>query len=195
MSISKQRRWGDESTGGSATGASPVTLEPLEPRLLLAATGVSGQEQAFIYALNAARHDPVAYQQAAGIGEDLSGVPVRGPLAVSDQLSASAWFHANEMATNNYFGHQSDVTGDWPNKMVRDQGYALNPSWGDGSNQVESIAAGTNITAGRSALKLLVVDEGLATPSHRYHLFGMSFFNWPNREIGVGQLKKLIPNR
>ena len=52
---------------------------------------------------------------------DLSAVVPRAPLAVNDKLMASSDFHATEMAVHNYFGHQSQVTGEWPNKMVRDQ--------------------------------------------------------------------------
>jgi uncharacterized protein YkwD len=49
----------------------------------------------------------------------------RPPLAVSNSLFTSAEFHADEMATYDYFAHQSAVTSDWPNKMARDAGYAL----------------------------------------------------------------------
>ena len=55
-------------------------------------------------------------------------LPPRPPLAANDQLFDSAGFHAEEMATYDYFGHQSEVTGDWPNQMARDAGYPL-PDW------------------------------------------------------------------
>lgn len=83
-------------------------IEPLEPRLALT---IDADEQLFVYLLNKIRHDPQAYDEEAGLGGILDGVEGRQPLAVNDDLFASAEFHAEEMADNNYFGHQSDVTG------------------------------------------------------------------------------------
>ena len=165
-------------------------LERLEDRLLLS---VSAEEQLFVYLLNEARHDPVAYQEQRGLSVDLSYIPSRGPLAINDDLFDSARFHADEMATHDYFAHQSEVTGDWPNKMVRDQGYALPSSWSDSRNYVESIAAGTSdsYTTAARPLKSLIVDRGISSLGHRHHLLGydapdQSTFHAVNREIGVG---------
>jgi hypothetical protein len=58
---------------------------------------VSAQEQLFIYLLNRARANPVAYQQEAGLSVDLSGVAARPPLAVNDDLSDSAQYHSDDM--------------------------------------------------------------------------------------------------
>src|SRR5262245_15690193 len=99
-----------------------LTLEHLEARELLA---VAAEEQLFVYSLNRARHDPAAYQQEVSLPVDLTAVAPRPPLAVNDHLLASAQFKANEMATNNYFNHQSQVTGKWPNELVRSYGYPL----------------------------------------------------------------------
>ena len=85
-----------------------LSVESLEDRLLLS---VLPEEQLFVYLLNRARNDPVAYQQEQNLSVDLSYVTPRAPLAVNDKLFASSSFHANEMATYNYFGHQSQVTG------------------------------------------------------------------------------------
>ena len=103
---------------------------------------VSPEEQHFVYLVNRARHDPVAYQVERSLSIDLSSVTPRPPLAVSESLFASARFHAGEMATHNYFEHQSPVTGKWPNKLARDFGYPLPPQFLDGVNNIESIAAG-----------------------------------------------------
>lgn len=157
--------------------------ERLEERVLLS---VSAQEQYFVYLLNRARHDPVAYQREAGLNVDLSYVPRRPPLAVNDRLFASAGFHAEEMATFNYFGHQSPVTGDWPNKMARDQGYPLPASWPNNANYIESIAAGTFFSTATGPLALLIEDPGVSPPGHRNHLLGIDDFNRDHREIGVG---------
>src|SRR5215471_2731898 len=97
-------------------------LERLEEREVLS---VAPEEQLFVYLLNRARHDPVAYQQENSLPVDLGSVSPRPPLAVNDLLFNSSEFKAEEMATNNYFSHQSQVTGIWPNKLVRDNGYNL----------------------------------------------------------------------
>jgi hypothetical protein len=147
---------------------------------------VSAVEQEFVYLLNRARHDPVAYQAEENLPVDLSYVTPRGPLAVNDSLFESAEFHADEMATHNYFDHQSQVTGDWPNKMARDHGYPLPASWTDDANYIESLAAGTWYHPARVPLKELIVDEGIDPPGHRNHLLGIGSFFSQGREIGVG---------
>lgn len=91
-----------------------LQYEALEDRTLFA---VSGLEQETVYLLNLVRHDPQAYQIEYGLAVDLSGVESQPPLAVNDALNGSSGFHAEEMATHDYFGHQSEVTDDWPNRM------------------------------------------------------------------------------
>ncbi|HIQ23240.1 MAG TPA: hypothetical protein EYH34_18605 [Planctomycetes bacterium] len=157
--------------------------EALEPRLLLS---VTGEEQELVYLLNRARHDPVAYQLEEDLSVDLSDVSPRPPLAVNDSLFASAGFHAEEMATYDYFDHQSPITGDWPNKMARDHGYALPASWSNDANYIESIGAGTWYYPASVPLKELIEDIGIDPPGHRIHLLGISDFHAGNREIGVG---------
>src|SRR5262249_20928410 len=136
--------------------------------------------------LNRARHDPAAYQREAGLSVDLSTVAPQPPLAINDALQASSQFHANEMATFNYFGHQSQVTGEWPNKMARDQGYPLPSSFPNDQNEIESLAAGFPDAA--TALQRLIVDYGVSPPGHRIHLLGMNSFFATDREIGVGHV-------
>ncbi|MEX2119078.1 MAG: DUF4214 domain-containing protein [Pirellulales bacterium] len=167
---------------GAGRGYRP-RIERLEDRLLLS---VSAEEQHFVYLLNRARHDPVAYQLEAGLSVDLSGVAPRPPLAVNNDLFDSAEFHATEMATFNYFDHQSHVTGDWPNKMARDQGYVLPAFWSDTANFIESLAAGTFYSSADQPLDALIVDQGISPPGHREHLLGITSFDAENREIGVG---------
>jgi hypothetical protein len=166
----------------------------LEERIVLTTT-VTPEEQLFVYLLNLARNNPAAYQHAQNLSVDLSGVAPQPPLAVNNELFASAQFHATEMATYNYFAHQSQVTGEWPNQMVRDQGYPLPmtaPAGGNSfytlannSNQVESIAAGTSTA--QDTLNLLLVDAGENPPAHRIQLLAMDAFFQLDREIGVGQ--------
>lgn len=157
--------------------------EFLEPRLLLT---IKPEEQLFIYMLNRARHDPVAYQQEQGLTVDLSYVTPQPPLAVNTDLLDSSRFHSDEMANNDYFGHQSQVTGDWPNKMARDQGYPLPVSFPDNNNYIESIAAGNVYSTAAIPLNALIVDAGVPSLGHRNHLLGIGEFYAANREIGVG---------
>ena len=158
-------------------------MESLEPRLLLA---ITGEEQQFVYLLNYARNNPVAYQKEYGLAADLSQAPARPPLAVNDDLFDSAGGHAEEMAQFNYFGHQSQVTGKWPNQMALDQGYALPSYFAADANYIESIAAGTFYSQAQDPLNGLLVDAGVPSLGHRNHLLGIDSFNADNREIGVG---------
>ena len=85
------------------------TASALDP---LGAVEPTPEEQAAIYLLNRARSDPPAYGQKIGV--DLSTVAARPPLAVNQNLTGSARFHAKEMLTAGYFDHTSAVTGDGP---------------------------------------------------------------------------------
>ncbi|MGL4553476.1 MAG: CAP domain-containing protein, partial [Gemmataceae bacterium] len=110
--------------------------EALEDRTVLS---VTAQEQLFVYLLNRARHDPGAYQREQGLPVNLDAVTPRPPLAVSDALFASTGFHAADMATRNYFGHNTPE-GLTPNQMVRNAGYPAASVFQANSNYVESIA-------------------------------------------------------
>ncbi len=153
--------------------------------LLLAAAGPAAAQQepaademAFLWALNRARSNPPQYAAENGLGSLLDAVLPAPPLALNPNLVQSARFKAVEMATNDYFAHQSAVTSTWPNKLERDNGYALHSSLSDTANNVESLAAGTVLTA-LGALKLLVEDTGVVPPGHRYHLLA----DGPNRSF------------
>ena len=171
----------------SAPACRRLRCESLEARQLLSVTAA---EQEFVYLVNLARHDPVAYsaeqnlRDSSGTRVTLDDAAPRGPLAVNNELFASSGFHAEEMAARNYFGHQSAVSGAWPNKMARDQGYVLPSTWSDDANNIESIAAGYSTTL--AALNGLLIDEGVPSLGHRRHLLGMGDFYGANREIGVG---------
>ena len=167
----------------------PPRVENLEPRLVLT---ITPEEQLFVYLLNQIRHDPQAYDAAAGLGGILDNVESRQPLAVNDDLFASAGFHAEEMAEFDYFAHQSDVTGDWPNKMARDEGYDLPGFFPDDNNFIESLAAGTNLHDPDDVIRLLIVDPGLVPPGHRIHLLGIDEFNAQANEIGIGHASNLL---
>lgn len=177
-------------TGRAAAASRPRILrfERLEDRLLLS---VTAEEQQFVYLLNLARHDPAVYQREAGLPVDLSEIEPRPPLAVNDLLMRSASARVEEMAQLDYFGHQSPVTGDWPNKVARDQGYDLPSGWADDKNFIESIAAGDWYDRATVPLDALIVDQGLPTAYHRRHLLGVDGFYAENRELGVGYATNL----
>jgi hypothetical protein len=144
---------------------------------------VRPEEQLFVYLLNRARHDPVAYQQEQNLPVDLSYVDPQPPLAVNESLFASARFHTDEMAAQNYYDTQSAVSGDWPNKMARDHGYELPAHFLNDVNNIESLTAGTLRATAQQALQTLIVDDGI--PGRRNHLLGIGGFEI-YREIGVG---------
>ena len=161
-----------------------AVVESLESRLLLT---VTAEEQLFVYLLNRARANPVAYQQEANIPlsvVDLSTVTPRPPLAINTQLFTSAQVHADDMAQNNYFAHQSPITNAWPNKLARDAGYPLPGGWANDANFIESIGAGHRGAA--ELLKEFIQDIGIADAGHRVHLMGIGDFHSDNNEIGVG---------
>ena len=144
----------------------------------------SPEAQLMMYLINLARHDPPTWQKDNNLVADLSQVAAQMPLAVNRNLVGSSTFHATEMATFNYFAHQSAVTGDWPNKMARDNGYVLPAFYPNNTNNIEGIAAGT--TDARSTINLLIEDKGVNPPGHRIQLLSMDAFNQANREMGVG---------
>ncbi len=153
-------------------------VEQLEQRRLL--TGVN-EGQLFLYLLNEARHDPAAYAASETLPINFLDVEPRQPLAVNANLQQAAQFHSVEMAENDYFAHQSAVTGQWPNANARAHGYNLPSWWESDNNFIESIAAGTITATPKAALRQLMLS-----PSHRDHLLGISDFNAQNTEGGVG---------
>lgn len=75
------------------------------------------------------------------------------------------------MAQCGYFGHQSTVTGQWPNQMARNAGYPLKASLPDKTNNIESLAAiGSSSYDPISAVKALIQDTGVNPPGYRYYL-------------------------
>jgi uncharacterized protein YkwD len=163
---------------------------------LVAQQQPTAAESAFIYELNRARANPQRYDTEQSLGGILNGVSAQPPLAVNQNLVQSAGFHAEEMATNGYFSHQSQVTGDWPNKMAEDAGYDLPAAWALNNNYIESLAASGSSGAGASytpgqALRLLIEDAGVTPPGHREHLLAITAFNQTFREVGTGYAQGL----
>ena len=158
--------------------------EQLESRIALS---INPFEQEFIYLLNRARHNPVAYQSERGLSTNLSSITPRQPLAVNTNLTAAAGFKSEELAKFNFFSHTS-VTGETPNQLVRRFGYDLPATVRVGGvnyglptvgNQIESLAGGR--TTPSAALQGLIESTG-----HRNHLLGVTAHNQLAREVGIG---------
>ncbi|MBL8795006.1 MAG: hypothetical protein JNM56_13940, partial [Planctomycetia bacterium] len=161
--------------------------EQLEDRVVPA---VAAEEQLFVYELNRARSNPLAYQIEQNLPVDLSGVAARPPLAVNNALFDSTEFHAVDMATRNYFSHFTPE-GLSPNQMARNAGYVLPAFYPTVANNIESIAFGggfpTSPTAtANQALNQLIIDADTPSLGHRIQLLAMSDFAASHREIGVG---------
>lgn len=179
--ILERVRIANKKTNALREIANRLQLEGLEDRCVPA---VVADEQLFVYLLNRARFNPVQYQLENNLPVSLAGVAARPPLAVNNQLFNSSGGHAEEMANFNYFGHQSSVTGKFPNQMVREAGYPLPTIFPNAANYVESIAAGYDDA--RTTLNALIVDAGIPDLGHRVHLLATIDFFADHREIGVG---------
>ena len=85
-------------------------LMTLLPAALAAQQQPTAAEAAFIYELNRARQNPQRYDTEQSLGGILTGVAPWMPLAMNQYLVQSSGFHAEEMAANGYFAHQTR----WP---------------------------------------------------------------------------------
>lgn len=148
-----------------------------------AATDPEVDAQQLVYEINLARWNPVAYRDRVPNTSLPYGTPARPPMAFSPSLSAAAAFKANEIADFGYFAHQSAVTGIWPNRLARDNGYQLPSWWNDDANYIESLHGG-------SPDPFAVLGSFVGSPSHRNHIFGNGAFAQYD-EIGVGRSTNL----
>lgn len=169
------------------------------------ATPPSVAEMVAIYEINRARANPQAYDTEQSLGGVLAGITAAPPLALNERLVTSSRSHSAEMAANGYFAHQSAVTSNWPNLMVRNAGYPLIGSFPDTANNLESLAvlftassAGITYTPA-AAIRALILDTGISPPGHRYHLLawggnaGEIAFYRQFREIGTGYAEGFRP--
>ena len=141
-----------------------------------ASSGWSAEEQQFVYLLNQARWSPDAVTAAAGLPAG-TFLP-QPPLAVNNNLAASAQARSDDMAVHDYFAHQSPVSGQWPNQAARAAGYDLPGYWPDEANNLESLHRGSPDPA-------RVLQSFIESPNHRDHVMGQGWFSI-HREIGVG---------
>jgi uncharacterized protein YkwD len=133
--------------------------------------------------LNRVRQKPASFSDDVGV--DLNGVRPRPALRWNPILARVAERKAIDMARRNYFSHTTPE-GLGINRMIHAAGYRL-PSYmlkKKSANFFESIAAGS--TTGQEIIKLLIVDEGVASLGHRKHLLGMTAHNAVCRDVGIG---------
>lgn len=136
----------------------------------------TAEEQQFVYELNRARWYPTPVESQAGL--PARTVLPSPPLAINDNLAAAAGFRSNEMARLDYFGHQSQATGKWPNQIAREHGYQLPSYWPNAANNIESIHRGNPTILG-------VLQSFVNSETHRIHVMGQGWF-LTHEEIGVG---------
>jgi len=153
----------------AALSASPALADQ-------ANAGWSAEEQQFVYLLNQARWNPEAVTAAAGLAAG-TFLP-QPPLATNPNLAASAQDRSDDMAANDYFAHQSPITGQWPNLVARANGYDLPDWWPNEANNIESLHMGSPDPA-------RVLQSFVDSPNHRNHVMGQGWFG-THREIGVG---------
>jgi hypothetical protein len=178
--------------------------------LVAGAADPTAQELHFLYEVNRARNDPAAWAAGYNLGAETGGdgqpatlanVDPQPPLAWNPELTDSARFKAQEIADNDYSGHQSTIGPNfyWPDELARHFGYPLapyvpNPAggyfyFGDDANQIESLARSygpgrQDFSQAVNAVITLIVDSsGLG---HRDHMLAMSPINVAFIEAGAG---------
>ena len=162
--------------GVAALVASASVLPGADALAAGAGEAWSAEEQQFVYELNRARWNPEPVTAAAGLAPG-TFLP-QPPLAINENLATSAQARSNDMAANDYFSHQSPLTGGWPNSVARANGYDLPGWWPDEANNIESLHMGSP-DPGR------VLQSFIESPNHRNHVMGQGWFAG-HREIGVG---------
>jgi hypothetical protein len=129
----------------------------------------TAQELHFLYELNRVRHDPAAWAAGYNLGAETGGdgqpatltnVAPRPPLAWNPQLTDSARFKAQEIAANDYSGHQSTIGPDfyWPNELTRVFGYPLAPF-------VSNPAGGYSLLVGEGSYSVACSGGGFSGPA------------------------------
>jgi hypothetical protein len=151
-------------------------LENLEDRWMPSAMQPTAAEQLLLQELNLAREQPAAY--GASIGLDLSNVAPSAPFAFNPDLIDAAFLHSEDMSTQGYFAHNTQV-GEDPGQRMAAAGFSWS-SWG------ESIAGGTAYPGPASALAGLIVDAGVPDLGHRIQLLAMQPMFQGQNEVGIG---------
>lgn len=173
-----------------------LAVEELEPREPPAGMEPTAVEQEYLERLNDARANPAAY--GAAVGLDLSGVTASPPLAFDTGLIEVARAHSQDMATRNYFAHETPE-GVTPDQRIRSTGLKALAT-------AESISAGGGTTFGmmfgpsglaqqipitfpyaaEDSLRDLIIDQGVPDLGHRRHLLAIDSSLKTQRLVGIG---------
>jgi uncharacterized protein YkwD len=153
--------------GGSDTSSPTVAAVPTEGDITCGIANFQGEMNA---RLNAAR--------AAGAVCGGVAYPPAGGLRWDVQLQNAATAHSTDMASHNFFAHQSPTNGSTLRERIPAAGYKYS-------------SAGENLGAGQTSIAQLV-SEWIASPSHCATLLksnfvdvGVSCKNNPNSSYGT----------
>lgn len=133
--------------------------------------------------LNKIRQNPKSYSKELPINPKV--IKAMPALKWNDALAKVAEEKALDMATKNYFSHV-DAKGCGINFYINKGGYKLNKDFlkKKDQNNFESIQAGA--TDGEDAIRKLIIDKGVPSLGHRYHLLGVGDWNSTLYDIGIG---------
>lgn len=180
---------GSQNVGSINTAASVATINIIDDDVVdQPLHQPSAQEQYMLELLNRARLDPVG--EAALYGIDLNeGLAVgtlssapRQPLAFSDELTAAARAHSEDMLSRNFFAHVNP-DGVSPSDRIQTAGYTYSTV---GEN-IAYIATTASLTGAlinsfvADSYESLFVDENYAGRGHRLNVLDDGF-----KEVGIG---------
>lgn len=151
------------------------------PRLVQPGIDKAEAQKAFAL-LNKIRTNPAAFASEMPFLAEISSKPL---LKWSDTLAKVAEAKALDMATRDYVDHV-DPDGYGLNHYIDKAGYKLNPKWlaSKNLNFFESISAGS--PDGETAIRKLIIDNGVPTLGHRKHLLGLDDWTASLTDIGIG---------
>lgn len=155
---------GDSSTGAAATTGSDTAsaTTPARPAALAeqadGTCGLANFQSELLSRVN-------AYRAAGAVCGGVS-YPAVGAVVWNGQLQQAANAHSTDMATNNFFAHQSATNGTTLRERVPAAGYNY-------------LSAGENIAAGQTSIQV-VVNEWMNSPSHCANTMKADF-----RDMGV----------
>lgn len=132
--------------------------------------------------LNKIRTNPAAFASEMPFLAKINSKP---QLKWSDTLAKVAEAKALDMATRDYVDHV-DPDGYGLNYYIDKAGYKLNPRWltAKNLNFFESMSAGS--ADGETAIRKLIIDNGVPTLGHRKHLLGLDDWTASLTDIGIG---------
>jgi Ca2+-binding RTX toxin-like protein len=165
------------------------SVEPLQPRRLLAAVSPTALEQLMVELINRARADPAA--EAARFSIDLNeglapgtiSAVARQPLAINPLLTDAARGHVDWLRTSGSFQHEG-ANNSSPKDRMTAAGYSFTGTWGYAENlgvQMGGINSGNHASIVQSLHRGLFRDTEIAGRGHRLNLLSAAM-----KEVGSG---------